>query len=182
MTAPFYNNLDNIGKKLGGLGAIIGHELFHSVDHHSIGINEHGLEEPLLTKNDIQKYHHKLVRIKQHFNQYKIHNHNVDVEQTVGENIGDLGGLQLAVDTLKTYKGIDYKKELKDLFTQWAVIWRSKMSRSVSLDLLKNDVHSPNEIRVNAILTLMDEFYEVFDIPENSKMYTPPEKRFNIFL
>ena len=184
LSKPFYDKDYSIGQKLGGIGGIIGHELFHSLDKSGIYFDEFGLKRTILIKKDMDKYNQLVEKIKKHFGKYKIQNTRIDVENTISENIGDLGGLQLSINVLKSYNlpYVEYINELQKLFSQWAIVWRNKKTKNDLLFQIENDEHSPNELRVNAILTLIDEFYLAFEISKESPMYTPEEERIRLFV
>ena len=104
-----------------------------------------------------------------YYNKYKING-----KLTVGENIADLGGLSCVVEIAKN-KGAS-NEELKELFEAYAHIWASKCTDEY-LTLTSLDTHAPDKIRVNAVLSAIDQFYEVYNITEEDEMFKPEDER-----
>ena len=115
---------------------------------------------------------------------------------TLGENIGDLGGLGIAVVAYKMYlaeHGLDDGPALafddldgeytgfQRLFLAWARVWRSKVRPEMAAQLLAIDPHSPNEFRCNVIAGNIAEFYEAFDVPQDSAVWVAPNDRVQIW-
>ena len=96
---------------------------------------------------------------------------------TVGENISDLGGIACVLDVAKKAEN----PNLKDLFENYATIWREVSTKEVREYLLSNDPHAPKKVRVNAVLSQFEEFYKTYDIKEGDKMYVNPEDRVGIW-
>ena len=106
----------------------------------------------------------------------------VNGEFTLGENIGDLGGLGIAVVAYQLYcADNNVEPNLKELFLAWARVWRSKARPEMATQLLAIDPHSPNEFRCNVIASNVDEFYEAFDVEPGSPMWIAPEERVKIW-
>ena len=103
----------------------------------------------------------------------------------MNENLADLGGLSIALEALKkeiaSYDESKKKVELQKFFISYAVSWRTKEDKLKVLQSLFMDVHSPPEYRVNNIIVHFDEWYEVFDIKKNDKMFIEPHKRIRVF-
>ena len=96
---------------------------------------------------------------------------------TVGENISDLGGVACVIDIAKRIDGYN----LKDLFENYAAIWREVSTKEIREYLLNNDPHSPKKVRVNGVLSQFEEFYETYNIKPGDKMYISPEDRVGIW-
>ena len=97
--------------------------------------------------------------------------YHVDGEQTLGENYADLGGIECVTSLCKT------KENRTRLFESYATIWCEMRSDEAIINQIAYDVHSPSYIRVNAILSSIDEFYETYDVKEGDGMYIAPEER-----
>ncbi len=112
----------------------------------------------------------------------------VDGKFTLGENIGDLGGINAAYDGLQIHLKQNGNPGLIDgftpeqrLFISWATIWRSKMRDEAIKNQVKTDPHSPGQYRAYVPLLNVDEFYKAFDIMETDKLYVKPENRVKIW-
>jgi predicted metalloendopeptidase len=97
--------------------------------------------------------------------------YHVDGEQTLGENYADLGAMECISSLAES------EEDRKNLFTNFAKIWSEKRVDSALIDQIDSDVHSPAIIRVNAILSTLDVFYETYDVTEGDGMYIAPEDR-----
>ena len=113
--------------------------------------------------------------------------YQINGQLTLGENIADLGGLNVAGDAYqmteeaKANKSIDGFTPAQRFFISYGTIWRNNSRDKYLERQVVTDVHSPAEARVNRALGSMPHFYEAFDIPEGSKMYIAPEERANIW-
>ena len=118
---------------------------------------------------DFEKFKELQKEVIAYYNKYKING-----KLTVGENIADLGGLSCVVEIAKN-KGAS-NEELKELFEAYAHIWASKCTDEY-LTLTSLDTHAPDKIRVNAVLSAIDQFYEVYNITEEDEMFKPEDER-----
>lgn len=155
---------------LGSIGGTIGHELSHGLDSEGSKYDANGnlfnwwLDEDLKKFNELNN---KVIKYYNNYNQYG--------STTLGENIADLGGMSLTLQ-LADAKGAtdaDYKK----IFETWALQWCSQSTPSYLYTQIMLDEHSPEKSRVNAVLSSMDKFYEVYNIDKNDNMYIPKEDR-----
>jgi len=112
---------------------------------------------------------------------------HINGKLTLGENIGDLGGLNMAYSAFKktpqgkSNKKIDGFSPDQRFFLSWAQIWRSNSLPETSAQLVLVDPHSPGEFRTNGIVVHLDAFYKAFDVKEGDKMYLPEDKRIRIW-
>ena len=104
---------------------------------------------------------------------------NIDGEKTVGENIADLGAMNAIVSIAKSKGASD--DEVKTMFSSYASLWACEYIESYEKLLLLSDTHSPNKIRVNAVLSSCDMFYDVYNIDEDDSMYIDKDKRVGIW-
>lgn len=174
---PFFDKDGDFYTNLGGLGTIIAHEMTHAFDEKGIQFDENGCYNPdwvgMEDKNRIEKLN---VDVRDYFGDRKIMSlYLVDENLTADENIADVGAL--AVITSMT----DNKEELKKIFENYAVIWATITYDTDALEKLFEDVHSPAEIRVNAVVSAIDKFYSTYDIKEDDEMYIKPEERMRIW-
>ena len=102
---------------------------------------------------------------------------HVNGESTVGENISDLGGMACVLDIANNLENPDYRQ----LFENYAKIWRETSTEEVKEFLLNNDCHAPKKIRVNEVLSQFEEFYKTYNIKEGDKMYVKLQDRIGIW-
>ena len=194
---PFYSINQSLAENLGGIGAVIGHEMTHGFDdngrlYDSDGnlnewwSKENSVGEGENCKNDIDKFNERSKKLEELFNSYEYFGIKVNGKLTLGENIADLGGLTFSLKTLERIVSnnnnlADIKTETKKLFEQWAKIWRCNITDDTLKNQLLTDPHSPTDLRVNAILRNLDEFYEIYNITENDKMYLDKQLRSKIW-
>jgi putative endopeptidase len=119
------------------------------------------------------------------FDKLELHGNKVNGELTLGENIADLGGVEIAFNSLVDYY-YNHKDELtndsyKRFFYSYANIWKCVITKEEVIKRLTTDPHSPPRFRVNAILNNVNAFYNTFDIPKNSPMWLEENERFSIW-
>ena len=174
---PFYSLAQSLSENLGGIGAVIGHEISHAFDNNGAKFDENGnlnnwwLEEDFKAFEDLTKD-----MIKQ-FDGIEFHGGKVSGELTVSENIADNGGVGVTLEIMSTLDNADYQSYFKN----WARIWCMKAKEEYIQLLLANDVHSPTAIRANIPPRNFKEWYEAFNVTEKDKMYIAPEKRISIW-
>ena len=167
MDADYYTNL-------GGLGMVIAHEMGHAFDSNCILFDENGKYDPSwIASEDYDKLVERNEAAVRYFeDNFTIFGvYHVDGEQTLGENYADLG----AMECITSLTHNNEEREL--LFTNYATIWSEKRVDSTLIDQIDVDEHSPSIIRVNAILSTLDSFYETYDVTEGDGMYIAPEDR-----
>jgi len=175
---PFYDESGNKEKILGGIGAVIGHEISHAFDNTGSQFDGDGNFNNWWTDEDYKKFEEKTNKVREFYNNVKLGNgENVNGSLTVGENIADIGGMACVLDILKDTPNADYKS----FFETNANIWREICTKEYEELKLQNDVHSPNKVRVNAVLPQFDEFYNTYGVKEGDKMYVKPEDRLKIW-
>ena len=124
--------------------------------------------------------------IVKQFNSYSFHNTQVNGSLTQGESIADLGGLTVAYHAYQKYmkkhniKSVNYKNE-KQLFYNYANTWRNKRTKESLINQITTDPHPPSILRVNATVSNMPEFYEVFNIKKGDKLYREEKDRVSIW-
>ena len=178
LQAPFYDKDANKEKNLGGIGAVIGHELTHAFDNIGAQFDENGKLNNWWTENDYKEFTERSKKVIDYYSSIELEDGKfVNGVLTVGENISDLGGVACVIDIAKRIDGYN----LKDLFENYAAIWREVSTKEIREYLLNNDPHSPKKIRVNGVLPQFEEFYKTYDIKPNDKMYIEPENRVGIW-
>ena len=182
---PFYSINQSLAENLGGIGAVIGHEMTHGFDDNGRLYDSDGNLNEWWSKEDEIQFNERSKKLEDLFNSYEYFGIKVNGKLTLGENIADLGGLTFSLKTLERILSNnsleDIKTETKKLFVQWAKIWRCNITDDTLKNQLLTDPHSPTDLRVNAILRNLDEFYEIYNITENDKMYLDKQLRSKIW-
>lgn len=170
------NKYENLGK----LGTIIAHEISHAFDNNGSKFDENGKLNNWYTETDQEKYNQIQTNIIEYYNNYEIINEIPnDGTKTIGENIADLAALECITNILQ--KENTTKDNAKITFKAYAKLWSNNYSTTTTVSQSLIDTHSPNQIRVNAVLSSNDYFYKIYNIKENDEMYIEPQKRVNIW-
>ena len=184
---PFFNMEADDAVNYGGIGVVIGHEMTHGFDDQGCKYDEKGNLNNWWSADDTVKFNERTQQLAKLFSEYDVRGYQINGKLTLGENIADLGGLNVAwdafqlTDEAKANQSIDGFTPAQRFFISYGTIWRNNSRDKFLEQQVKTDVHSPAEARVNRALGSMPHFYEAFDIPEGTKMYIAPEERANIW-
>lgn len=186
---PFYNYQADEAVNYGGIGAVIGHEISHGFDDSGARYNAEGNLVDWWTPEDLKKFGALTGALADQYSKLEpLPGTFVDGKFTLGENIGDLGGVNAAYDGLQLYLKENGNPGLIDgytpeqrFFISWGTIWRSKMRDEALKSQVKTDPHSPGMYRAYVPLQNIDSFYQAFNIQPNDGMYIAPEKRVKIW-
>lgn len=179
LQAPFYDKNQSTEKKYGGIGVVIGHEITHAFDSNGADYDENGDMHNWWTKADTKAFDKRIKAFEDQWNGLEIYGTKVNGKLTVTENVADAGGLSSTLQVLKTDMT---KPNLKDYFENYADIWKQKASLQYNKYTMVQDVHAPNELRVNQQLKNLPEFYETYpQIKEGDAMYLAPSKRISLW-
>ena len=214
LRAPFYSPDMDAAENFGAIGAVIGHEIGHGFDDQGSQYDGQGNLRSWWTDADRQAFTELTDKLVGQFTglipsvlrDAGIESEGVNGEFTLGENIGDLGGLGIAVIAYRRYladRGLDFDSSpvavfeaedadpdlagreftgLQRLFLSWARVWRTAIRPAQAQQYLAIDPHSPAEFRCNVIAANIDEFYEAFpEVTEDSGMWIRPEERVTIW-
>lgn len=177
LQAPFYDEKASYAKNLGGIGAVIGHEITHTFDDMGSQYDEKGNLRGWWTGEDKLVFSKRAKTFVEYFEQYEgVPGFKVDGKLTLGENIADLGGISAIASILG-----DDRQALREMFESYAISWGGKYSDEDIKEQLKNDEHSPNKVRVNAVLSSTEAFYSAFDVKPGDGMYVVPENRVHMY-
>ena len=185
---PFFNLEADDAVNYGAIGAVIGHELGHGFDDQGAKYDGDGNLRNWWSESDLKQFEERTGALVAQYNEYKpFEDAGVNGELTLGENIGDLGGLTVAYKAYQLSLGenkapvIDGYTGDQRFFMGWSQIWRRKYRDEELRNRLMTDPHSPSHYRVIGILSNMPEFYQAFDVKEGDKMYIKPEDRVKIW-
>ena len=185
---PFFDPNADPAVNYGGIGAVIGHEMGHGFDDQGSKSDDRGIQRNWWTDEDRTNFEGKADALVAQYNEFSpVDGHFVDGRFTLGENIGDLGGLSMAYHAYKLSLGgkeapvIDGLTGDQRFFLAWAQVWKRKTRDETLISLLKADPHSPGEFRVNGVVRNMQEWYDAFDVKEGDALYLPPEERVSIW-
>jgi len=186
---PFFNFYADDAVNYGAIGAGIGHEISHAFDDSGARFDADGNVNNWWTPEDLTEFEKRGAALAEQYDAIEVLDSvHVNGKFTLGENIGDLGGVLGAYDGLQlSFKengrpeNIDGLTPEQRFFISWATIWRTLIREDALRDRIKTDPHSPGEIRATQPLKNIDAFYEAFDIKEGDPMYLAPEKRIRIW-
>ncbi|MEO8532548.1 MAG: M13 family metallopeptidase [Flavobacterium sp.] len=186
---PFYNYQADEAVNYGGIGAVIGHEISHGFDDSGARYNADGNLVDWWTADDLKQFTALGAELAAQYSALEpLPGIHVDGKFTLGENIGDLGGINAAYDGLQLYLKANGNPGLIDGFTpeqrffiSWATVWRTKSRDEAIKSQVKTDPHSPGMYRAYVPIQNVDAFYDAFGIKKGDKMYVEPEKRVKIW-
>ena len=188
LQAPFFDPNADLAVNYGGIGGVIGHEMGHGFDDQGSKVDAEGIQQNWWTDKDRANFEERTKALGEQYDQFEpIPGEFVNGSLTMGENIGDLGGLSVAYEA---YKIATRGKEIpvKDSYTGdqrfflgWAQVWRAKSRDEAMLRRIKSDPHSPAEFRVNGVVRNMDAWYDAFNVTKDDSLYISPEERVNIW-
>lgn len=185
---PFFDMKADDAANYGGIGAVIGHEIGHGFDDQGSKRDGDGNLISWWTEEDRARFEALTKKLIAQYDEYEaLPGKNVNGAFTVGENIGDLGGLGIAHKAYRMSLGgkeapvIDGLTGDQRLFMGWAQVWRRNYKDENLLNRLKADPHSPSEFRCNGVVRNIDAWYEAFDVKESDALYLPPDQRLKIW-
>lgn len=185
---PFFNPDADPAVNYGAIGAVIGHEMGHGFDDQGSKSNGAGVQENWWTDEDRARFEARADRLVAQYSDYEaVPGTFIDGRFTLGENIGDLGGINIAYHAYRASLGgeeapvIDGLTGDQRFFIAYGQLWRSKMREEALLSQLKSGPHSPGAFRANGVVRNVDAWYEAFDIGEDADLYLPPEERVRIW-
>ncbi|MEV6274804.1 M13 family metallopeptidase [Nocardia sp. NPDC051832] len=188
---PFFDMNADDAANYGGIGAVIGHEIGHGFDDQGAKYDGDGNMVDWWTDADRAEFGKRTKALIEQYNalspQELTNDHTVNGAFTVGENIGDLGGLSIALEAYRiSLDGaeppvLDGLTGLQRVFYGWAQVWRTKARTEEAIRRLSIDPHSPPEFRCNAVVRNVDSFYEAFDVKPGDALYMEPAQRVHIW-
>ncbi|WP_051499011.1 M13 family metallopeptidase [Nocardia sp. BMG51109] len=178
---PFFDKDAQLALNFGAVGSTIGHEIGHGFDDQGSKYDADGNLRDWWSGQDRAAFEAKSRQLVDQFNALVPEglepNQHVDGELTLGENLADLRGLQIALAAYRIAAQRDgAQPDYHAMFLSWARSWRGKDTEERTVELL-TDVHSPNEFRCNQVVRNLAEFYDTFGVQESDKLYLPPDQR-----
>jgi putative endopeptidase len=183
---PFFDLTADDAVNYGGIGAVIGHEIGHGFDDQGSKYDGEGNMKDWWTEADRKEFESRAKKLIDQYSGYEpaqLPGQHVNGALTIGENIGDLGGLTIALKAYKLALGSSPAPVLDGLtgdqrfFFGWAQVWRAKYRDAELIRRLTTDPHSPAEFRCNGVIRNVPGFYEAFGLKEGDKLWLPPDQR-----
>jgi len=185
---PFFDPNADDAINYGGIGAVIGHEMSHGFDDSGSQYDAAGNLKNWWTAEDRKKFEEKTKALGEQFDGYTVLDTiHVIGKLTMGENIGDLGGLNAAYTAFKMTKQGQSNEKIdgftpdQRFFLSWAQVWRGNILPETAAQLIKTDPHSPGPYRTIGAPVNMDAWYEAFDVKPGDKLYKKPEDRIRMW-
>lgn len=190
---PFFDADADDAANYGGIGAVIGHEIGHGFDDQGAKYDGDGNLVDWWTDDDRAEFGARTRALVEQYDAYvprgldDADGHHVNGAFTVGENIGDLGGLSIALLAYRLSLGgepapvLDGLSGIQRVFFGWAQVWRTKSREAETIRRLAIDPHSPPEFRCNGIIRNVDAFYDAFDVGADDALYLEPAHRVHIW-
>lgn len=186
---PFFDFTADAAVNYGGIGGVIGHEISHGFDDSGADYDAYGNLVNWWTEKDLDEFNTLGDKLANQYSAIEVLPETfINGKFTLGENIGDVGGIHAAFDALAIHHQENGKPEPIDGFTaeerfflSWGTIWRAKIRDEALKNQVRTDPHSPGYNRANQPLKNMDAFYATFNVQEGDKMYLPKEDRVYIW-
>ena len=185
---PFFDAKADDALNYGGIGAVIGHEMSHGFDDNGSKYDADGTLRNWWTEKDRTKFDAKTKTLSKQYDDYTVLDTiHVNGKLTLGENIGDLGGLNVAYEAFKmtaqskSSATIDGFTPDQRFFLAWAQVWRGNILPQTEAQLIITDTHSPGQFRTIGAPVNMDAWYNAFNVKEGDKLYKKPEDRIRIW-
>ncbi len=186
---PFYNYKADAAVNYGGVGAVIGHEISHCFDDQGSRFDAEGNMKNWWTDADLENFKSRTAMLVAQYDAFEpLDSVHVNGAFTLGENIGDLGGINAAYDGLQKHLAENESPGLIDgltpeqrFFMSWATIWRIKYKDEALRTQVLTDPHSPGMYRANGPLNNLETFYKAFDVKEGDRMYRVDSARVKIW-
>ncbi len=185
---PFFNVDADDAVNYGAIGAVIGHEIGHGFDDSGSAFDGNGVLRNWWTDEDRAEFEERTSKLVEQYNAFQpFEDLHVNGEFTLGENIGDLGGISIGLKAyLMSLEGreppvIDGFTGVQRVFLGYAQVWRAKAREQTLRQQIATDPHAPAEYRANGAVRNVPEFYQAFDIAEADELYLPPAERVKIW-
>jgi putative endopeptidase len=185
---PFFDFKADDAVNYGGIGAVIGHEMTHGFDDQGRQYDADGSLHDWWTKDDADKFKSRADQVVAQYNAFTVDDTiHVNGRLTLGENLADLGGLNVAYEAFKRTKEGQSKTKIdgftpdQRFFLSWAQVWRGSQRPEAAASRILTDPHSPEQYRCNAPISNMDAWYAAFNVQPGDKYYKKPGDRIHVW-
>jgi putative endopeptidase len=186
---PFFDPNADPAVNYGAIGAVIGHEIGHGFDDQGRRFDPQGRVRDWWSEAAGERFTERTTRLGAQYNSYRpLPDLTVNGQLTMGENIGDLGGLEMAYAAYRRHVAQHGEPPVLDgltgdqrFFLAWAQVWRNKMRDGTMRQRVLTDPHSPAEFRINGAVRNIDAWYRAFNVQPGDQLYLPPEQRVHIW-
>jgi endothelin-converting enzyme/putative endopeptidase len=185
---PFFNPTADAAVNYGAIGAVIGHEIGHGFDDQGRRFDPTGRLRDWWTAQSAERFTELTRRFGEQYNGYEVAGQHINGALTMGENIGDLGGLEMAYAAYQRYQARHGRSRTiggltgdQRFFLAFAQAWRNNVRENALRQQVLTDPHSPPEFRVNGVVRNVDAWYRAFNVQPGDRLYLPPEQRVHIW-
>jgi len=185
---PFFNPSADAAVNYGAIGAVIGHEIGHGFDDQGRRFAPDGRLRDWWTPQSAERFTAQTTRLKAQYDAFEVAGQHVNGQLTMGENIGDLGGLEMAYAAYQRYQARHGRARTiggltgdQRFFLAFAQAWRNNVRENALRQQVLTDPHSPPEFRVNGVVRNVDAWYRAFNVQPGDRLYLPPEQRVHIW-
>ena len=185
---PFFDPNADAAVNYGGIGGVIGHEMGHGFDDQGAKSDAHGILRDWWKPADYTAFQHLTGALVTQYNGFEpLPGLHIKGDNTLGENIGDNGGLQVALYAYhlslngQTAPTLDTVTPEQRFFLSWAQVWREKQRDDAMRNQVMSNEHSPSAFRVNGVVRNMDAWYAAFDVQQGDALFLPDDQRIEIW-
>lgn len=185
---PFFDPAADEAVNYGGIGAVIGHEISHGFDDQGRKSDGSGALRDWWSPEDADAFEARASALGAQYADYAVApGYSVDPILTMGENLGDLGGVTTALEAYRMARDgrpapvLDGYTGEQRFFLAWAQFWRRKYREEELINLSRTDTHSPSEFRTNGVVRNIDAWYDAFNVRPGNALYLPPEDRVSVW-
>ena len=169
---PIYDENADYYENLGRIGTVIGHEISHAFDSSGVKWDKDGNLNPEdFPEVDREAFNKKQQQAIDYYNKFTVLGSHVNGKLTLAENLADISGVQCCLAIAQT------PENQQKVFENYAAVWCSLISDKIAKNYLETDVHAPDMIRINAVVSCFDEYYEIYGVKEGDSMFVAPEER-----
>ncbi len=185
---PYFNPTADAAVNYGAIGAVIGHEIGHGFDDNGRRFDPQGRLRDWWSAQSAERFTALTSRLKAQYDSYVSAGQHINGQLTMGENIGDLGGIEMAYAAYQRYQARHGRARViggltgdQRFFLAYAQAWRNQVRDDALRQQVLTDPHSPPEWRVNGVVRNVDAWYRAFNIQPGDRLYLPPEQRVHIW-